>query len=88
VSPLADARFARGATITFDWRDVTGAASYTIQIDDKDTFPAPYVVSQTVSASQLSLATLPAQTMWFRVRANAGDGTTGPWSSSRRFEVK
>ena len=41
VSPAADARFAPGANITFNWSDVTGAASYTIQIDDSNTFPSP-----------------------------------------------
>jgi hypothetical protein len=88
ASPAADARFAPGQVITFDWSDVAGAASYTIQIDDNDKFPTPYVVNQTVSASQLTLSTLPTQTMWFRVRANAADGTPGAWSSIRRFEVK
>jgi hypothetical protein len=65
-----DARFAPGANITFDWSDVTGAASYTIQIDDSSTFPAPLIVDQTVIASQFSTSTLPTQTMWWRVRAN------------------
>jgi hypothetical protein len=34
LSPPADARFAPGTNIVFDWGDVTGAVSYTIQIDD------------------------------------------------------
>jgi hypothetical protein len=87
ISPPADARFAPGANITFDWSDVSGATSYTIQIDDRDTFPAPLVVDQAVATSQFSTSTLPTLTMWWRVRAN-GTGGSGPWSVARRFEVR
>jgi len=41
ISPAVDARFAPRTNITFDWSDVTGATSYTIQIDDQDTFGSP-----------------------------------------------
>jgi hypothetical protein len=87
VSPAYDARFAPGATIGFDWSDVSGAASYTIQIDDSDSFSAPQIVSQTVTVSQYSTSTLPERTMWWRVRAVNSAGTAGPWSSVRRFRV-
>jgi hypothetical protein len=88
VSPAADSRFAPGANITFDWSDVTGAASYTIQIGDSDTFSTPLIVNQTVTASQYSTSALPTKTMWFRVRTNNSSGVGGPWSAIRRFEVK
>ena len=88
VSPAADARFSPGTSITFDWTDVSGAASYTIQIDDSDTFAAPLVVSQQTSVSQFTTSTLPTTRMWFRVRANSASGTPGNWSAARRFEVK
>jgi hypothetical protein len=87
ISPAADARFAPGTNITFDWTDVTGATSYTIQIDDQDTFPSPFIVNQTVAVSQFSSNTLPTLTMWWRVRAN-GNGASSAWSAARRFEVK
>jgi len=87
VSPANDARFAPGATITFDWSDVTGAASYTIEIDDSSTIAAPLVLSQTVTASQFATSTLPTRRMWWRVRANNAAGA-GAWSAVRRFEVK
>src|SRR4030095_2355142 len=87
MSPAADARFAPGTNITFDWTDVTGATSYTIQIDDRDTFPSPLIVNQNVAASQFSTSTLPTLTMWWRGRANSG-GNPGTWSSARRFEVR
>ena len=88
LAPTADQRFAAGTTITFDWGDVDGAASYTIQIDDRDNFPAPLVLTQTTTASQLSTAALPRTTMWWRVRATSSTGATSAWSSARRFEVK
>jgi hypothetical protein len=87
ISPAADARFAPGTNITFDWSDVAGATSYTIQIDDRNDFPSPLILNQTVTPSQFSTSTLPTLTMWWRVRANNG-GVAGPWSAVRRFEVK
>ncbi|HEX6020759.1 MAG TPA: SBBP repeat-containing protein, partial [Solirubrobacter sp.] len=66
LSPPADARFDPGRTITFDWTDVPGAASYTIQIDDSSTITAPLVREQTVSASTYGTSTLPERRMWFR----------------------
>jgi len=87
ISPAADARFSPGASITFDWTDVSGAASYTIQIDDSDTFSSP-LVNQNTTASQFTTNTLPTVRMWWRVRANSASGTPGSWSAARRFEVK
>jgi hypothetical protein len=88
LSPAADSRFAPGAAITFDWSDIAGAGSYTIQIATSDTFTAPLTVNQNVTASQYTTSTLPVTTMWWRVRANDASGNPGTWSSSRRFEVK
>jgi hypothetical protein len=88
LSPAADARFAPGTNITFDWSDVTGAASYTIQISDQNTFPSPLIVNQSATTSQFSNSTLPTKTMWWRARANDSSGKAGNWSSVRRFEVK
>jgi hypothetical protein len=88
ISPASDARFAPGQTVTFDWSDVAGAASYTLQVDDQDTFPSPLIVNQTLTASRFSTSTLPTTRMWYRVRANDASGMPGTWSSIRRFEVK
>jgi hypothetical protein len=87
ISPAADARFAPGTNITFDWSDVAGATSYTIQIDDRNDFPSPLILNQTVAPSQFSTSILPTLTMWWRVRAN-NVGGSGAWSAVRRFEVK
>lgn len=88
VSPATDARFSPGASITFDWTDVSGAASYTIQIDDSETFTTPQLVNRDTTASQFTTNTLPTIRMWWRVRANSASGTPGNWSPARRFEVK
>ena len=87
VSPAADARFSSGQTIVFDWSDVSGAASYIVQIDDQSSFSSP-TVNQTVSTSTYSTNALPITRMWWRVRAVDASGIAGAWSSSRRFEVK
>jgi hypothetical protein len=87
LTPSADARFAPGTNIVFDWSDVAGAANYTIQISDQTSF-SPLIVNQTLTASQFSSSTLPTKTMWWRVRANDAAGKAGSWSPARRFEVK
>ena len=88
LSPGSDARFAPGQQIVFDWGDVAGAATYTIQIDDSQSFSAPLTVGQTLAFSQLTTSSLPTRRMWWRVRANDGTGAAGAWSGARRFEVK
>jgi len=88
VGPAADSRFAPGANIMFDWSDVASAASYTLQVDDNSSFPSPFTLQQTTTASQFNTSTLPTLRMWWRVRANDASGNPGSWSSVRRFEVK
>ena len=86
LSPAADARVAQ--PITFDWRDVANAASYEIQIDASSGFSAPLTLRQTVSASQATITDLPAQRLFWRVRAFNSAGVAGPFSSSRRFTAQ
>lgn len=88
ISPSNDARFRRGQTVTFDWSDVAGAASYRIQIDDGSSFSAPQTVNQTVSDSRYSTSSLPARKLWWRVQAIDASGTEGAWSSVRRLEIR
>jgi hypothetical protein len=88
LSPANDARFNPGQAITFDWSDVAGASTYTIQIDNAESFSAPLTVNQTTSGSQFTTSTLPVTRMWWRVRANDSSGAPGAWSSVRRVEVK
>lgn len=88
IAPSSDQRFAAGTTVAFDWSDVSGAASYELQIDDTDKFSAPLVLDRTVTVSQFSVGGLPTETMFWRVRAISSSGVDGPWSAIRRFELK
>ena len=88
LAPPKDARFSPGQTITFDWTDVAGAASYTIQIDTSQSFSPPFTVDEALAASTFATSTLPTTRMWWRVRANDESGSPGKWSPARRFEVK
>ncbi len=88
IAPANDARFSPGQMIHFDWSDVAGAASYTLQIDNQESFPTPLILQQNATASQHGTSTLPTMTMWWRVRANGASGSPGAWSAVRRFEVK
>ena len=80
---------ANGATaappVTLDWTDVTSAASYEVQVDDTSTIAAPFIANPTATASQVTLSNLPAQPLWWRVRARNAAGVFGPFSAVRRF---
>ena len=83
VSPANDATPAQ--PVTFDWSDVANAASYEIQIDNTSTIASPFVASAIVTVSQATIGTLPAQRLWWRVRARNSAGVFGPFSTIRRF---
>ena len=69
--------------IGFDWNDVAGAASYTIEIDDSSTFTAPLVRTQTVTSSSYLAGGLPATNLFWRVRGVNTAGTPGTFSATR-----
>ncbi|HEX7889447.1 MAG TPA: VCBS repeat-containing protein [Ramlibacter sp.] len=83
LSPANDAT--PGQPVAFDWTDVANATSYEIQVDDSSTFAAPFRANQTVGVSQVSIGGLPAQRLWWRVRARNSAGVFGPFSAARRF---
>jgi hypothetical protein len=81
---------ANGATsvalpVTLDWNDVVNVASYEVQVDNSSTISAPFVANPTVTLSQVTPSGLPAQQLWWRVRARNAAGVAGPFSSTRRF---
>jgi hypothetical protein len=86
LSPASNARVAQ--PINFDWSDVNGATSYEIQIDDSNNFTAPLTLSQKVGVSQATVTGLPAQRLFWRVRAFNSDGVAGPFSAARRFTAE
>lgn len=72
--------------VLLDWNDVATATSYEVQVDDSSTIAAPLVANPTVTASQATLsAGLPAQDLWWRVRARNASGVFGAFSATRRF---
>ena len=83
VSPANGATVAQ--PVTFDWTDVTAAASYEIQVDDSSTFTAPLVVDQVVVPSQFTAGGFASVRHWWRVRGINSAGTAGPFSAARRF---
>ena len=83
LAPANDATVAQ--PVTLDWNDVPHAASYEVQVDNSSTFGAPFVAKITVASSQATLSALPAQRLWWRVRARNSAGVAGPFSSTRRF---
>jgi hypothetical protein len=85
VAPSDGSKTKAGATVSFDWNDVTGAAGYTIQIDDSSSFSAPLVLSQNTTASQFATTAVPSARVWWRVRANDSAGNPGSWSAVRRL---
>jgi hypothetical protein len=86
LTPAAGARFSSGQQVTFDWTDVSNAASYTIQVSMSSTFSST-IVNQTVSESQFASSSLPKANLFWRVRANTSGGTPGSWSSTRGLRV-
>ena len=83
ISPANDATPAQ--PVTFDWSDVANAASYEIQIDNTSTIASPFVASAVVTVSQATIGGLPAQRLWWRVRARNSTGVFGPFSTTRRI---
>ena len=71
--------------ITFDWSDVAGAASYTIQIANTIAFSAPLVRNVSVTSSIYATTSLATTTQFWRVRGVNSAGTAGPWSAVRSF---
>ena len=83
LAPANDARPAQ--PVTFDWTDVTAAASYEIQVDDSSTFSAPLVADQIVTPSQATIGGFASVRHWWRVRGINSAGIAGSWSAARRF---
>src|SRR5262249_56987729 len=73
--------------ILFEWSDAANAATYLTQISASNTF-SPITSSQTVSVSQATIPGLPAQQLFWRVRAINSAGTAGPFSAARRLTAQ
>jgi hypothetical protein len=87
LSPANGARWAPGVSRTFDWSDVSGAGSYTLQVSSSSAFTSVQLDRQ-VTASQVALSFASQGTRYWRVRAAAADGSSGPWSATGSFRIK
>ncbi len=86
VSPSAGATVV--PPVTFDWGDVSGAVSYTIQVDEISAFGAPLILSANTTASTFTTSSLPDGTWFWRVRGVNSEGTPGAWSEVRTITVQ
>lgn len=88
LSPANGARVTAPAAVNFDWNDVAGSASYTLELDDASGFTAPLVLSRSVNVSAASVTGLTRGTYYWRVRAVGSTGTVGAWSAVRSVQVR
>ncbi len=73
-------------TPTFVWDSVSGAISYTIQVDDNSGFNSPEIDQTTSSTSYTPGSALPDGTYYWRVQASNTCGS-GSWATVWRFTV-
>ena len=72
--------------ITFQWNIASGAASYTIQIDDSSAFSAPLVrEQQNITDVRYAVNSLATTQHFWRVRGVNTAGVAGAWSAVRSF---
>ncbi len=71
--------------LTFDWNDVTGAATYEIQVDDSAAFAAPLIRDATIATSMYATSNLATVPHFWRVRGINVNGVAGAWSAVRTF---
>jgi subtilisin family serine protease len=79
----ANASSTADLTPTFDWNDVSGATSYTIQIDDLATFASPNYTNSPTTSTYTPAANLAVGTWYWRVQATNTYGSsayTSGWS--------
>ena len=82
ISP-ANASSTSDLTPTFDWNDVSGATSYTIQIDDAAAFTSVNYTNSPATSTYTPGANLPVGTWYWRVLATNTYGSssyTSGWS--------
>jgi hypothetical protein len=67
---------------------VPGAAAYTIQVADKESFIEPLLVHDTATEPSYHADLCVAGPLWWRVRAMDSRGTPGPWSAARKLDIR
>jgi hypothetical protein len=87
LAPAASTRVAPGQSVAFDWSDVPGAGSYSLQASSSSAFTST-ALERTVTASQVAASFAGTGDRWWRVRANHPGGSPGTWSAGRAIRVK
>jgi hypothetical protein len=87
ASPAEFGAFRTDDQVAFDWSEVAGARSYTLEVDDSREFLPAIVVNRTVPASHTTVTPFSAGTLWWRVRSNDANGAPGPWSLPRQLII-
>jgi hypothetical protein len=73
-------------TPTFDWGSVSGAQSYSIQVDNDSDFSSPEIDAITYNTYYIPTTSLSTGTYYWRVRGSNDCGTSG-WSSAWNFTI-
>jgi hypothetical protein len=66
---------------------VLGAAAYTIQVADEESFLDPLLVYDTATEPSYDVDLCVAGPLWWRVRAMDSRGAPGPWSAARKLDI-
>jgi PAS domain S-box-containing protein len=88
VSPVPGATVIHDGPVEFAWSDVTGAVSYTIEVQHSGSFDGPLAASRTVPAPRITISPIAPGTVWWRVRANDSSGAPGRWSAARPLQLR
>jgi hypothetical protein len=85
----ADGLLTRETVFTFDWSDEPDVRRYNIQVDNENTFTAPYRINANPAASEFRNGALPlGNGVWYwRVRAQGTDSLWGEFSGYRTILV-
>jgi hypothetical protein len=84
--PANGASVTAGQPVSFFWTNVTGAASYELQVATSAGFSPPLVLDRTPKGNQVNTTILPVGTLYWRARAIDSDGP-GAWSITSQLSV-
>ena len=85
--PANGATVTQGQQVSFFWQPVTGAASYELQVANNASFTPPLVLDRMPKGNQVNTSTLPAGSLFWRVRAMDSLGSPGAWSTTFQLTV-
>lgn len=91
ISPPTGSSLSRAGSLLFDWSDVIGAASYTMEISTSESFTENYYVMGGFTNSEVDIYLSPylysTGTYYWHVSARDSLGTKGDWSQPFTFYI-